>query len=52
MSEKRVGKYPDTVRRQAVKLVMDHRGEYESEWAAITSVAQKSGMTVSTPAEI
>jgi hypothetical protein len=35
MTEKRVGKYPDTVRRQAVKLVVDRRDEYESEWAAI-----------------
>jgi len=50
MSEKRVGKYPDTVRRQAVKLVVDHREEYESEWAAITSIAAKSGMTAETPA--
>ena len=48
MSEKRVGKYPDAVRRQAVKLVVDHRDEYESEWAAITSIAAKSGMTAET----
>ena len=48
MSEKRVGKYPDTVRRQAVKLVVDHRGEYESEWAAITSIATKFGCSTET----
>lgn len=48
MSEKRVGKYPDAVRRQAVKLVVDHCDEYESQWAAITSVAAKSGMTAET----
>ena len=44
----RPGKYPDVVRRQAVRLVVDHRGEYESEWAAITSIAAKSGMTAET----
>ncbi len=48
MSEKRVGKYPEVVRRQAVRLVVDHCGEYESEWAAICSIATKSGMTAET----
>ncbi len=41
-------KYPEAVRRQAVRLVMEHRDEYESEWAAITSIAEKSGMTAET----
>jgi transposase len=31
-----------------VRLVMEHRGEYESEWAAICSIAQKCGMTAET----
>jgi len=48
MTQKRSGKYPDVVRRQAVKLVLDHREEYDSEWAAITSIATKSGMTAET----
>ncbi len=48
MTQSRQGKYPDVVRRQAVKLVLDHRDEYESEWAAITSIAEKSGMTAET----
>jgi len=46
--QRRPGKYPDVVRRQAVRLVTDHRGEYESEWAAITSIAAKLGMTAET----
>jgi len=36
------------VRERAVRLVVEHRGEYETEWAAITSVAQKCGMTAET----
>jgi len=48
MSQRRVGKYPEAVRRQAVRLVCEHRGEYPSEWAAITSIAAKSGMTAET----
>ena len=48
MTQRRVGKYPEAVRRQAVRLVVEHRGEYESEWAAITSIASKSGMTAET----
>ena len=35
----RTGKYPEEIRREAVRLVRAHRDEYDSEWAAITSVA-------------
>jgi transposase len=41
-------RYPAEVRERAVRLVMEHRGEYESEWAAMTSIAQKCGMTAET----
>jgi transposase len=41
-------RYPAEVRERAVRLVMEHRGEYESEWAALTSIAQKCGMTPET----
>ena len=41
-------RYPAEVRERAVRLVLEHRGEYESEWAAITSIAEKCGMTAET----
>src|SRR5829696_6045590 len=39
----RIRKYPQEIRREAVRLVRAHRDEYGSEWAAITSVASKFG---------
>jgi transposase len=39
----RIRKYPEQIRREAVRLVRIHRDEYGSEWAAITSVASKFG---------
>ena len=44
----RQGKYPPEVRERAIRLVMDHRDQYTSEWAAITSIATKCGMTPET----
>jgi transposase len=41
-------RYPAEVRERAVRLVLEHRGEYESEWAAMTSIAEKCGMTTET----
>jgi transposase len=41
-------RYPAEVRERAVRLVMEHRREYPNEWAAITSIAQKCGMTAET----
>jgi transposase len=40
--------YPPEVRERAVKMVIEHRDEYLSEWAAMTSVATKLGMTAET----
>jgi|SRR5215208_1746589 len=31
------------VRERAVRLVQEHRAEYESQWAAIRSIAEKIG---------
>src|SRR6186713_2050154 len=39
----RRGRYPAEVRERAVRMVFEH--EYESQWAAITSIAGKLGMT-------
>ena len=36
------------VRERAVRLVLDHQGEHESQWAAINSIAVKVGCTPET----
>ena len=36
------------MRERAVRLVLEHRDEYESEWAAITSIASKFGCSTET----
>jgi transposase len=36
------------VRERTVRLLVEHRGDYPSEWAAICSIAAKSGMTAET----
>ena len=41
-------RYPIEIRQRAVRLVLEHAGEYASEWAAITSIAAKCGMTAET----
>src|SRR5437870_4129873 len=37
-------RYPQELRERAVRLVREHRDEYPSEWAAITSIAGKLGI--------
>ena len=44
----RRGKYPAEVRERTVRLLLDHRRDYPSQWAAITSIATKCGMTPET----
>ena len=41
-------RYPQELRERAVRMVFDHAPEYESEWAAIRSIADKFGMTAET----
>src|SRR3712207_7815412 len=41
---RRRSRYPQEVRERAVRMVQEHRGEYPSEWAAITSIAGKLGV--------
>ena len=44
----RRGRYPPEVRERAVRLVREHQHDYPSQWAAITSIAAKCGMTTET----
>ena len=44
----RTTRYSPEVRERAVRMVVEHRDEYPSEWAAMTSIAAKLGMTPET----
>ena len=41
-------RYSPEVRDRAVRLVLEHQGEHDSQWSAITSVASKLGCTAET----
>ena len=44
----RTNRYSPEVRDRAVRMVVEHLDEYSSEWAAITSVSSKLGITPET----
>ena len=41
-------RYAPEVRERAVRLVLEHQGQYESQWAAIISIARKICFTPET----
>ncbi len=41
-------KYDEATKARAVRLVIDHRDDYDSEWAAMKAVSSRLGMTTET----
>ena len=41
-------RYPQEMRERAVRMVVEHRDENPTEWAALGSIASKLGMTPET----
>src|SRR5664280_1551995 len=41
-------RYSPEVRERAVRMLIEHRAEYPSEWAAMTAISAKLGMTPET----
>src|SRR5215472_2139193 len=44
----RPSRFSPEVREQAVRMVVEHEAAHDSQWAAITSIAEKIGCTAET----
>ena len=44
----RRSRYPQELRERAVRMVFEHQDEHPSQWAAITSIASKFGVSSET----
>ena len=44
----RPSRFSPEVRDRAVRMVLEHRNEHDSQWAAITSIAEKIGCSAET----
>ena len=45
---KTTNKFSPEVRTRAVRMVLEHGGEYPSRWAAVVSVSQRIGCSAHT----
>lgn len=48
MTSKRANRYPPELRERAVRMLLEQRSEYRSEYAAINSIAPKTGCSPDT----
>ena len=44
----RPSRHSPEVRERAVRMVLEHEGQYDSEWSAMRSIAEKIGCTAET----